>query len=74
MALQILEKLIRTAQDPPDDANDDASLDASLPTVELPESGAIIHNILTFIFPVIPLVPSTTEPSRSNRNGSGLPA
>jgi hypothetical protein len=41
MALQILEKVIRTAQDPPDDANDEASL----PTVELPESGAIIHNL-----------------------------
>jgi hypothetical protein len=43
----ILDKLIRRAQDPPDDANDEASL----PTVELPESGAIIHNLLTFIFP-----------------------
>jgi hypothetical protein len=29
--------------------------------VQLPESGAILHNLLTFIFPVIPIVPSSTE-------------
>ncbi|KAH9160608.1 hypothetical protein EDB89DRAFT_2235687 [Lactarius sanguifluus] len=33
----------------------------SLPVVELPESGAILHNLLTFIFPVTPVLPSTTE-------------
>jgi hypothetical protein len=34
---------------------------ASPPVVELPESGEIIHSLLTFIFPVTPLVPSTPE-------------
>ena len=38
---------------------DDA--EASLPVVQLPERGAILHNLLTFIFPVIPLVPSMPE-------------
>jgi hypothetical protein len=53
----ILDKLIRRAQDPPDDANDKTLL----PMVELPESGAIIRILLTFIFSLTPLVPSTTE-------------
>jgi hypothetical protein len=35
--------------------------EASLPVVQLPESGAILHNLLTYIFPVTPLVPSTAE-------------
>ena len=34
---------------------------ASLPVVQLPKRGEIIHCILTFIFPVIPLLPSTPE-------------
>ncbi len=29
--------------------------------VQLLESGKILHKLLTFIFPVTPLVPSTTE-------------
>ncbi|KAH8985657.1 hypothetical protein EDB86DRAFT_2328595 [Lactarius hatsudake] len=33
----------------------------SLPVVELPEGGAIIFNLLTFIFPIAPILPSTTE-------------
>jgi BTB/POZ domain len=53
----ILDKLIRRAQDPPDDANDKGLL----PMVELPDSGAIIRILLTFVFSVTPLVPSTTE-------------
>ena len=32
-----------------------------LPVVELPESGATLHSLLTFIFPVAPIVPSTAE-------------
>ncbi|KAH9168000.1 hypothetical protein EDB89DRAFT_1890105, partial [Lactarius sanguifluus] len=32
-----------------------------LPVVELSESGAILHSLLTFIFPVVPILPSTTE-------------
>ena len=53
----ILCELIRTALDRPDDAHSEASL----PMVQLPESGTILHSLLTFIFPVHPLVPSTTE-------------
>ncbi|KAI9454467.1 hypothetical protein BJY52DRAFT_1225080 [Lactarius psammicola] len=32
-----------------------------LPVVKLPESGAILYSLLTFIFPVAPVLPSTTE-------------
>ena len=33
----------------------------SLPVVQLTESGEVLHKLLTFIFPVTPLVPSTLE-------------
>ncbi|KAN0137890.1 hypothetical protein V8E53_004374 [Lactarius tabidus] len=33
----------------------------SLPVVKLPENGATLYNLLTFIFPVDPILPSTTE-------------
>jgi hypothetical protein len=33
---------------------------ASLPVIELPESGPILHNLFSFLFPGIPIVPSTT--------------
>jgi BTB/POZ domain len=33
----------------------------SLPVVQLPESGEILHYLLTFIFPITQLVPSTPE-------------
>ena len=32
-----------------------------LPVIELPESGATLYSLLTFIFPVSPVLPSTTE-------------
>ncbi|KAH9009136.1 hypothetical protein EDB85DRAFT_1477878 [Lactarius pseudohatsudake] len=32
-----------------------------LPVVKLPENGVILHSLLTFIFPVPPILPSTTE-------------
>ena len=34
---------------------------APLPVVRLPESGATLHSLLTFIFPVVPILPSTSE-------------
>jgi hypothetical protein len=34
-----------------------------LPVIQLPETGAILHSLLTFIFPMIPLVPSATKSS-----------
>jgi hypothetical protein len=51
----VLGELIRRALDFPGDAN----AKASLPVVQLPEKGEIIHSLLTFIFPVTPLVPPT---------------
>jgi hypothetical protein len=53
----VLSELIRKAVDSPGAAN----ASASLPVVQLPKRGEIIHCILTFIFPVIPLLPSTPE-------------
>jgi hypothetical protein len=55
----VLDELIRKAIGPPDDTHDVASL----PVVQLPENGAILHSLLTFVFPVIPLLPSTTDQS-----------
>jgi hypothetical protein len=53
----ILGELIRRTLDPPGCA----SAEAPLPVVQLPESGEIVHCLLTFIFLVTPLVPSTPE-------------
>ena len=53
----ILGELIRKALDPSGDAN----AKASLPVVQLPESGGILHCLLSFIFPIPPLLPSTAE-------------
>jgi len=53
----VLEALLQKAPDPSDDAQDEPSLSL----VQLPESGAILHSLLTFIFPVTPFLPPTTE-------------
>ena len=53
----VLEGLIEKAQD----THGISHGEASLPVVQLPESGSILHSLLTFILPVSPLVPSTTE-------------
>ena len=53
----VLDDLIQEASNLPDDARGTTSL----PVVQLPESGAVLHSLLTFIFPLTPLVPSTTE-------------
>jgi hypothetical protein len=52
-----LSELIQRTLDSPSDGN----AEAPLPVVQLPESGEIVHCLLTFIFPVTPLVPSTPE-------------
>jgi hypothetical protein len=52
----VLDRLIRAVL-PPDDTHEGALL----PVIQLPESGTILHSLLTFIFPVIPLLPPTTE-------------
>jgi hypothetical protein len=43
------------------DSPGDANLESSLPVVQLPERGEILHCLLTFVFPVTPLLPSTIE-------------
>jgi len=53
----VLDELIKDALDAPD-----ATLgEAHLPVVQLPESGEILHSLLTFIFPATPILPSTPE-------------
>jgi hypothetical protein len=53
----VLGELIRKVLDSPHAADDEPSL----PVIQLPESGKILHCLLTFIFPVTPLIPSTPE-------------
>ena len=51
----ILNELVRRTLDSPSDAN----AEASLPVVQLPESGKILRYLLTFILPVFPAIPPT---------------
>ena len=53
----ILGELIQKALD----SHGDTNSEKSLPMVQLPESSQILHCLLTFIFPVTPLLPSTHE-------------
>ena len=53
----VLDKLISGAPCTPDSVHGGTSL----PVVQLPERGAILHSLFTFIFPVGPLVPSIPE-------------
>jgi hypothetical protein len=53
----VLGELVQKALDTPRAADDGPSL----PMVQLPESGETLHCLLTFIFPVTSLVPSTPE-------------
>jgi len=55
----VLGELIRKASYSPYNAN--AGVSESLPMVQLPETGEILHFLLTFIFPVTPRIPSTPE-------------
>ena len=58
----ILGELIRRTLDSPDDhVNRTLNPEASLPVVRLPESGDILHCLLTFLFHITQLVPSTHE-------------
>jgi hypothetical protein len=50
----ILDEIIRRALN-------GANAEASLPVVQLQESGEILHCLLTFIFPITQIVPSTPE-------------
>ena len=53
----IIGELIRRTLD----SHSDADAGSSFPVVQLPESGGILHCLLTFILPVTPLLPSTPE-------------
>jgi len=55
----VLRDLIRGTLSTSDVANREKQ--EPLPVVELPESGGILYSLLTFIFPVAPILPSTTE-------------
>jgi hypothetical protein len=54
----ILDKLIQTSSDLPAVS---AGTDTPLPIVRMPESGAILQNLLTFILPVPPVLPPGVE-------------
>ena len=53
----VLKELVRRILDSPGDAN----AEASLPVVELPESGKVLRYLLTFILPLFPVIPPTHE-------------
>ncbi|KAH8985580.1 hypothetical protein EDB92DRAFT_1356927 [Lactarius akahatsu] len=61
----VLRELIRSVSNIPDshvtNGEEQAKEETSLPVVKLPESGVILHSLLTFIFPVPPILPSFTE-------------
>jgi BTB/POZ domain len=53
----VLNELVQRTLDSPGDAN----AEASLPVVQLPESGKILRYLLTFILPLFPAIPPTHE-------------
>ena len=55
----VLGELIRSVSTTSDIPTGDGP--EPLPVVQLPESGATLHSLLTFIFPVDPVLPSTSE-------------
>jgi hypothetical protein len=59
MCSPVLGQLIRSVSTTSDTPTGDGP--EPLPVVKLPESGTIIYNLLTFIFPVDPALPSTAE-------------
>ena len=54
-----LENIIRSVSNTSDIPNGDGL--QPLPIVKLPESGATLYHLLTFIFPVDPVLPSTSD-------------
>jgi hypothetical protein len=56
----ILRNLIQSVSNTSDALNDGEEQE-SLPVVKLPESKATLYNLLTFIFPVTPVLPPTAE-------------
>jgi hypothetical protein len=56
-----LKELFHESPNPPNENAVDALSKTSLPVVQLPESGETLHCLLTFVFPVTTILPSTTE-------------
>jgi hypothetical protein len=59
----VLRELIQTVSETSDVANNEEPepLPVVEVTVELPESGATLHSLLTLIFPIVPILPSTSD-------------
>ena len=55
----VLREIIRNVSSTSDIAR--AEEPEPLPVIELPESGAILHSLLTLIFPILPVLPSATD-------------
>ena len=55
----VLRELIRSVSITYGDPNGERPV--PLPVVKLPENGATLYSLLTFIFPVVPTLPSTSE-------------
>ena len=59
----VLQEIIRSVSSTSDKTSDVAHDEEPepLPVIELPENGEILHSLLTLIFPVVPILPSTSE-------------
>ena len=58
----VLRGLMRTVPNTSDIANGEAGEEQeSLPVVKLQDRGATLHGLLTFVFPVVPIFPSTSD-------------
>jgi hypothetical protein len=55
----VLRELMRSVSNISDVANGEEP--EPLPVVELPETGVTLHSLLTLIFPVVPILPSTSD-------------
>jgi hypothetical protein len=58
---ELIRKTLDSRHSPDDHVNRTLNPEESLPVVQLPESGDILHCLLTFLFPITQLVPSTHE-------------
>ncbi|KAH9014702.1 hypothetical protein EDB85DRAFT_2157227 [Lactarius pseudohatsudake] len=57
----VLRKLIQSDSNTPDVPDGKLEEHERLPVVKLQESKATLYSLFTFIFPVVPILPSTTE-------------
>ena len=57
----VLRELIDSVSNTSDVPNGEIERPVPLPVVKLQDSGAALHSLLTLIFPVVPILPSTSE-------------